>query len=233
MRVSTKQFQVLRYALGVLLLMLGIIGLKALIIWLANLLLYDIPILGGWLQSLEIIELVNIPLFAVLGFGMGAATLFLPPRRPLWQKSIALIIALPLVFLSGYWVQQTLWLRAVAASSEVTYRDAVEIANTVLAEEVGSEGFWGYFKLTTKLPILPTTTQQLSNITDDQRWFRSELTRFSGIEPGIFTLLFNGAGWGIRLVHLLIALLTGLIYFVKGIAWSDAVRLRHAATGKP
>lgn len=233
MRVSTKQFQVLRYVLGVLLLVLGIIGLKALIIWMANLFLYGIPIVGGWLQSLEIVELVNIPLFAVLGFGIGVATLYLPPRRPLWQKSIALMIALPLVFLSGYWVQQTLWLRSVAANSEVTYQDAVEVANTVLVEEIGSDGFWGYFRITTQLPILPTTTQELSNITNDQRWFRSELTRFSGIEPGIFTLLFNSTGWGIRLVHLLIALLTGLIYFVKGLAWSDAVRLRHAATGKP
>jgi hypothetical protein len=66
---------------------------------------------------------------------------------------------------------------------------------------------------------------------EDQKWFRSELTRFSGIEPGVFSMIFDGAGWGIRIFYMVLALLTGLIYFFKGLAWADVARLRKVAQG--
>ncbi|HEY9880766.1 MAG TPA: hypothetical protein V6D29_20070 [Leptolyngbyaceae cyanobacterium] len=224
---------ILQYLLTIALAILGAMLVKALIAWTAEVFLHPIPVLGGWLKSLEIVELSNVVVFAILGFSLGIATVHLPPRLPLWQKSLALAIAIPLVFFTSYWVRQTLWLYQVASSSEVSYQQATSVANQALKTVSGKEGFWGYFSATTQMPILPTTLADIQRLSDDQKWFRSELTRFSGLQPGLFSLVFSGAGWGLRVFQLLLATLTGIIYFIKGITWADAERLRRLAAGKP
>ncbi|NMF85525.1 hypothetical protein [Nodosilinea sp. P-1105] len=205
---------------------------KLIITWAAEVFLYPIPILGGWLKSLEIIELTNILLFALLGFGIGGASRYLSAKTPLGMKSIALIVALPLVFFSSYWLRYQMWLGQLSAQAERPRQDIVAMANQALERESGSQGFWGYYRITTKMPILPATTAELERMAQDQQWFRSELTRFSGIEPGVFSMIFDGAGWGIRIFHMLLAAITGLIYFSKGLAWADGARLRRLAKGK-
>lgn len=227
-----NQPPILQYLLTVVLIILGTILVKALIVWTAEVFLHPIPVVGGWLKSLEIVELSNVVVFAVLGFSLAMATVHLPPRLALWQKSLALAIAIPLVFLSSYWVRQTLWLYQVAASSSVSYQQATSVANQALKTVSGSDGFWGFFSSTTQMPLLPTTVADIQRLSDDQKWFRSELTRFSGLQPGLFSLVFSGAGWGLRLFQLALATLTGIIYFTKGLTWADAERLRRLASGK-
>lgn len=104
--------QYLQYCLLASLIVLTAMALKALLTWAAEAYLYSVPILGGWLKSLEIIELSNIVVFALLGIGLGAITLYLRPG-PFWRGAIALIIAMPLVFFSSYWVRYDLWLEAI------------------------------------------------------------------------------------------------------------------------
>lgn len=220
--------QYLQYCLLASLIVLTAMALKALLTWAAEAYLYSVPILGGWLKSLEIIELSNIVVFALLGIGLGAITLYLRPG-PFWRGAIALIIAMPLVFFSSYWVRYDLWLEAVVTFSGLPPVETIAIADEALASTSGSEGFWGYFRTTTQIPVLPSTPEELRNMTADQQWFRSELTRYSGLEPGIFSLLFTSAGWGIRVFHMVLALLTGVIYFVKGVVWADGARLRRLA----
>lgn len=228
--IKTKSPAV-QYLLTVLLITLGLMLFKAGVAWAAEIFLYPIPIVGGWLKSLEIVELVNIVVFALLGFGLGAATVYLPPRLLLWQKSLALGVAIPLVFLISYWVRQTLWIQEIATTAEISRPQAVQLANQALKGASGSRGFWGYFRYTTQMPILPTAPTDLQRLADDQKWFRSELTRFSGLEPGIFSLVFNGAGWGIRLFLIALSTITSAIYFPKGLIWADTVRLRRLAVG--
>ncbi len=205
---------------------------KLIITWAAEVFLYPLPIFGGWLKSLEIVELTNILLFALLGFGIGGASRYLSAKTPLGMKSIALIVALPLVFFSSYWLRYQMWLDQLSAQAELPRQEIVAMANQALERESGSQGFWGYYRTTTKMPILPATTAELERMAQDQQWFRSELTRFSGIEPGVFSMIFDGAGWGIRIFHMLLAAITGLIYFSKGLAWADGARLRRLAKGK-
>lgn len=229
--MPSKSASPLRYLLVVCLVILGLIGLKALIAWAAELYLYSIPIVGGWLKSLEVVELINILVFALLGLGIGGATLYLRPG-PLWRGALPLIVAMPLVFLSSYWVRYNLWVNQLAVTSELPRPAAVELASDSLQAASGSDGFWGFFRFTTQLPVMPTSAAELQNMTTDQQWFRSELTRFSGLEPGIFSRLFTAAGWGIRLFHVLLALLTGVIYFLKSAIWADGARLRRLAKKK-
>lgn len=220
-----------RYLLTVFAVTAAVIGVRFLVTWAAEVFLHPIPILGGWLKSLEIIELSVILLFAVLGFGLGSATHHLPAKTSLGLKAIALLVALPLVFFSSYWLRHHLWLSQLTAESTLTRQQITTLANQALSREGGSQGFWGYYTTTTRMPILPATVDELERMAEDQKWFRSELTRFSGIEPGVFSMIFDGAGWGIRLFYMGLAFLTGVIYFFKGLAEADAVRLRKLALG--
>jgi len=230
---STRyKYGVLRYFATVFAVIAALVGVKLLIAWAAEIYLHPIPILGGWLKSLEIVELVNIIVFALLGFGLGGATRYLPAKTPLGLKALVLIVAIPLVFFSSYWLRQTLWLNQLAVQANQPVGQIAALANRALARESGSEGFWGYFKITTKMPILPATVDELERMAEDQKWFRSELTRFSGIEPGVFSMIFDGAGWGIRVFHMALATLTGVIYFFKGLAWAETARLRRLAQSR-
>ncbi|PSN17448.1 hypothetical protein C7271_17650 [filamentous cyanobacterium CCP5] len=221
--VSQKYLQ---YLLLASLILLVAIATKALLAWAAEVYLYSVPVLGGWLKSLELIELSNIVVFALLGIGLGAATVYLRPG-PMWRGAITLIIAMPLVFFTSYWVRYDLWLQRITTASNLPPTEAAAIANEALASASDSKGFWGYFRATTQMPVLPTTHLELQTMTADQQWFRSELTRYSGLEPGIFSILFTAAGWGIRAFHIVLALLTGVIYFIKGTVWADGARLRR------
>ncbi len=222
---------VLKYLLTAVAVTAAVLGGRILITWAAEVFLYPIPILGGWLKSLEIVELSVIVLFAFLGFGLGGASRYLSAKTPLAIKSIVLLVALPLVFFSSYWLRQQLWIGQLTAESDLTREQVTALANQALVNQGSSEGFWGYYTTTTRMPILPATVAELERMVEDQKWFRSELTRFSGIEPGVFSMIFDGAGWGIRIFYMLLALLTGIIYFFKGLAWADVVRLRKVAQG--
>lgn len=227
-----RSSSILKYLVTAVLITALVILARLAITWAAEMFLYPVPIVGGWLKSLEIIELSVIVLFAFLGFGLGGASRYLGAKTPLAIKSLAFVVALPLVFFSSYWLRYQLWINQLTAESNLPRAEIVEMADTALARESGSQGFWGYYRTTTKMPILPATGSELQRMTEDQKWFRSELTRFSGIEPGVFSMLFDGAGWGIRIFYMLLATITGIIYFFKGLAWADGVRLRTLTKSK-
>ncbi len=62
------------FAIGIGLSLL-LAALKAIAAWLADVFLYSVPWIGGFLKSIELIELFNLVVFAILGAGIGAATL--------------------------------------------------------------------------------------------------------------------------------------------------------------
>lgn len=218
-----------QYLLTVFAITAAVIGLRLLITWAAEIFLHPIPILGGWLKSLEIVELSVIVLFALLGFGLAGASRHLSAKTAVGIKALALLVALPLVFFSSYWLRHHLWLSQLTAESDLTREQITTLANQALVQQGSSGGFWGYYTTTTRMPILPATVAELQRMADDQKWFRSELTRFSGIQPGVFSMIFDGAGWGIRLFYMGLAFLTAIIYFSKGLAWADTARLRRVA----
>jgi hypothetical protein len=222
----------LRYVITVIFVVALVLLARLAITWAAEAFLHPLPIAGGWIKSLELVELSVIPLFAVLGWGLGAASRHLPSKSPLLLKTLALVVIFPLIFFSSYWLRYQLWLDQVSAQSDLPRQQVIDTANIALERESGSTGFWGYYRTTTRMPLLPATGAELQRMTEDQRWFRAELTRFSGIEPGVFSMIFDGAGWGIRLFYLMLAIITSLIYFLKGLAWADTQRLRSLTKPK-
>ncbi|MGD1906912.1 MAG: hypothetical protein ACFB0C_13075 [Leptolyngbyaceae cyanobacterium] len=131
---------------------------------------------------------------------------------------------MPIVFLSSYGVRQYFWVQAVATASELSPPEAQRVTNVLLVEATGHSGLLGFFLYTPRMPILPTDLGGLQTIDDDDKWFRSELTRYSGVQPGLFSLLFRLTGWGIRLFYVGLAIVTAGIYFTKGATWADNQR---------
>ncbi|MDB9528470.1 hypothetical protein PN498_20935 [Oscillatoria sp. CS-180] len=223
-KASSKSSKLLRYFCATFLLIAGIVALKCGLAWASERYVYTLPILGGLLKSLELIEVTNVVIFAILGVGLGAFTLWLPRQWGLLPKVLPLVIAVPLVFMSGYAVRYHVWVQQVAVQSELLPTQAQRVTNALLEQATGNQGVVGFFRYTIQVPILPTDLRALQSIDEDDKWFRSELTRFSGLEPGLFSMVFKLTGWGIRLFYTLLATVTAVIYFAKGIVWANQNR---------
>lgn len=220
----TQSSQPIKYFFAAVLLIGAVTVLKGGISFAAERFVYTLPIMGGLLKSLELIEVSNVVVFAVLGVGLGAITLWLPQRWRIPPKAIALIIGVPIVFIAGYIVQYHIWIQQVALQSQLLPAQANQVTDSLLVQATGKKGIWGFFQYTVQVPILPTDLSALKTVDEDDKWFRSELSRFSGLEPGIFTRLFRLTGWGIRLFYILLALITAIIYFAKGLVWAEGRR---------
>jgi hypothetical protein len=192
--------------------------------WAMDRYVYSLPVLGGWLESLELVELSNVLVLALLGVGLGAATRWLPRSPRWWQRVLVLGLSVPVVFLSSYGVRQALWVQEVAATSNIPLAQATLVTDRLLLEATGREGLPGFFLYTVRSPLLPTELSALTSLNEEDQWFRSELTRYSGVEPGLFALIFRLTGWGIRLVYIGLAAITAIIYFARGILWANARR---------
>jgi len=216
--------QPLRYVGATVLLVVGTVALRGAIAWGAEYFVYTLPIIGGLLKSLELVEVTNVIVFALLGVGLGAFTRWLPKRAHVLVKAIILIVAVPLVFFAGYGVRHHIWVQQVAVTSDLLPAQAQQVTDSLLEQATGQAGLLGFFRYTVQVPILPTDLSALQTVDEDDKWFRSELTRYSGLEPGIFTLLFRLTGWGIRLFYTLLAVVTAIIYFTKGLVWADNQR---------
>ena len=65
-------------------------GLKAIVAGLAERYLYSVPFVGGFLRSIELAEISNWVVFALLAGGIGAATFFAASQlEQLGENSIA------------------------------------------------------------------------------------------------------------------------------------------------
>jgi hypothetical protein len=221
---SAKASKLLRYICATLLLIGGMMALKGAIAWASETFVYTLPLLGGLLKSLELMEVTNVIVFAILGVSLGAFTLWLPRQWGLLPKLIPFIVAVPLVFMTGYAVRYHIWVEQVAVQSELLPAQAEQVTNTLLRQATGNEGLIGFFRYTVQVPILPTDLRALQSIDKDDKWFRSELTRFSGLEPGLFTMAFKLTGWGIRTFYVLLAVITATLYFAKGLVWANRSR---------
>jgi succinate dehydrogenase/fumarate reductase cytochrome b subunit len=203
---------------------IGLFLLKGALAWGAEQFVYVLPLVGGLLQSLELVEITNVVVFALLGLGLGAATVWLPSRWSRLRRSLLLVIAVPIVFLSSYGVRQFFWVQAVAVTSEISVPEAQRVTDVLLEEATGHPGLAGFFLYTPRMPVLPTDLGGIQTVDEEDKWFRSELTRYSGVQPGLFSLLFRLTGWGIRLFYMGLAVITAGIYCTKGMVWADGRR---------
>ncbi len=213
------------FAIGIGLSLL-LAGLKAIAAWLAESFLYSVPWIGGFLKSIELIEIVNLVIFAILGAGIGAATFLLPAR---WnhQAKMALLIAVsPFVFSASYMMQQNLWIREVAARANISYDEARDLTNAFLVRQGDSGGFFGYYPFSTQFTDLPTRREELESqaLINPSQALVKELDSYNDPRADAVAFVFERVGWLMRLMYMTLAALMALIYYFKGHDWAEHQR---------
>jgi hypothetical protein len=209
--------------------------IKSAIAWIADIYVYSLPWVGGFLRSVELAELSNLLAFALLGGGIGSATYFLPRRWNHKAKLALLIFLSPFVFSASYLTQQNLWIRKVAARASVSYQEARDITNSFLERETDNKGFFGYFPFSTRLADLPVQPDILSSdlaVTPNDL-LTEELSGYDDPRADAMAFVFKRVGWMIRFMYIFIAALTGLIYYFKGCDWAEETYQRTAGDHPP
>lgn len=221
---KTTNQRIGQFAIATLFVVVIAILLKILMTFLGEVYVYSIPILGGLLQSIEVVEVCNFLIFAILGFGVGVATVFLPTRLRQRWGAIALLILIPVVISSGYMMRHHYWVRQVAAEAQISVAEARSTTDQLLQSEIGADGSLGYFLYTIKVPLLPTDAQSIQDLANSEQRLNREVVEMSGLQSKTVSLLFDFVGWCVRGFYLFIALMTACIYFYKGIGRVHSVR---------
>lgn len=198
-------------------------ALKAVAAGLAEVYLYSIPWIGGFLRSIELAEISNWLVFALLGSGIGAATFYLPARWNIWAKTGLLLAVSPFVFSASYMMQQHLWIQRVATRADISYDEARNLTNAFLEREAGNGGFFGFYPFSTEVAELPTQRQDLESEQrgNPSKLLAQELSSYKDPKADIVAYVFERVGWLIRFMYMTLAALTGLIYYFKGQEWAD------------
>jgi hypothetical protein len=210
-------------------------ALKAIAAGLAETYLYSVPWIGGFLRSIELAEISNLLVFALLASGIGAATFWLPKRWNSWAKGALLIGVSPFVFSASYLMQQHLWVQRVATRADISYGEARNLTNAFLKREVGSEGFSGFYPFSAEVSELPTRRQSLEsgNAGNPSKLLTQELEGYQDPRADAAAYLFERVGWLVRFMYMTIAALTALIYYFKGQEWAENKRLERKPPKPP
>ncbi|NJM99309.1 MAG: hypothetical protein HC800_21160 [Phormidesmis sp. RL_2_1] len=205
-------------------------GLKAAIAWLAEVYVYAVPWVGGFLRSIELVEISNWLVFALLSVGIGAATFLLPRRWNQWARVALLIGVSPFVFSASYLMQQHLWIQKVATSANISYREARQLTHEYLTQKAGHGGFFGFYSFSTEMAELPIRREELTSTTSGNaaRALSEELSSYNDPRASFLAFILERVGWLIRFMYMLLAGLTALTYYFKGHRWAEQKRQANA-----
>ncbi|MCT7950072.1 hypothetical protein NG798_09770 [Ancylothrix sp. C2] len=179
--------------------------------------IYNISILGDILQGIQVVEVLNVLVFAILGMGLGVAAGLLPKKSGIYAGAILVILSLPVLVVLSDVVKYNDWVNQVADVERVTYPQAEKITSSFLQSRVGSPGFLGFYLHTASYPVLPVKQVEMKEIRNPNLRVASRFSNFSKIEPQKIAALFSISGWGIRLFYFLVAVMTVIYHFQEGL----------------
>jgi hypothetical protein len=198
-----------------------IVGVSILIkfaaLLLADKLLYTILIIGDLLRGIEIIELLNILVFAFIGMGFGVATKLLPPKYCRQISAFLLIPIVPLVFMSTPAIRYNSWLDKVAESDKLSPTETATLTNSFLNRKVGVEGFLGYYVYTGQFPVIPTKQSEMKDLDSFEKKVNSRFVQLTGIAPTIVSWSMRVCFWLIRIFYFCIAVIATIVHFREGV----------------
>ncbi|MFM9264151.1 hypothetical protein [Tychonema sp. BBK16] len=208
-------------AIGYLVSAVMIVGISVLIkfvaLMLADKLLYTILILGDLLRGIEIIELLNILVFAFIGMGFGLATRLLKPEYGRKVSAILLIAIVPLVFMSTPIIRYNSWLDKVEESDKLSSAETTTLTNSFLKKQVGIEGFLGYYFYTGQFPVIPTNKSEMKDLDSFEKKVNSRFVQLTGAAPTIVSWSMLICFWLIRIFYFSIAVIATIAHFRQGV----------------
>lgn len=228
MQNRQTNFQLFLYLLCIFLIILGVGLLKRLSIFVANEYLYSIPILGEILQSIEIGELVNIIVFAVLGLFIGVSTYLYPQQNPRAVSSLILIISVPLLFTLTSWVRYHEWLTYFSIQEKILVPEATQITNTFLNDNVGVSGFPGFYLYTGKYPVIPSNREEMKAMVEIDQKVKGKFTQFLNQQADLVTFIYTHQGWLIRGFYFAMTVVTAVYHFQVGLKEAEFLEHRRA-----
>lgn len=199
-----------------------IVGISVLIkfvaLMLADKILYTILILGDLLRGIEIIELLNILVFAFIGMGFGLATRLLKPQYGRQVSAFLLIAIVPLVFMSTPIIRYNHWLEKVEELDKLSPAETTTLTNSFLKKQVGMQGFLGYYFYTGQFPVIPANQSEMKDLDRFEKKVNSRFVQLTGLAPTIVSWSMLICFWLIRIFYFSIAVIATIVHFRQGIA---------------
>lgn len=191
--------------------------LKVIALVLAHNFIYPIFVFGDLLRGLELINLLNLLVFAVVGMGFGLATALLPGETGKKISTGFLIIAIPVIIAIPQFVKYDLWINDIVIDDNIPKPQAQTTANSFLERRVSHEGVFGFYLYTGQFPMIPTRTSQMEDLEKLEKQVNSKFVKFSGIPPTFINIIMGICFWGIRLFYFGIAVITAISHFKEGL----------------
>lgn len=193
-------------------------GVKLAAILVAERLIYEIQIVGDVLRGIQVIEILNILVFAILGMGFGVATILLPRKVGVPISSLLIIALLPVIFCTTDIVKYSNWVNEIAERDNLEYVKAEQLTNSFLKSRVGQQGFLGFYIHTAEFPVLPTKKAEMESVGAHKQKVTSRFATITKIDSKKIAALFSISGWGIRAFYFLVAVMTTIIHFREGLS---------------
>lgn len=189
--------------------------------------LYKIPLLGDLLLSLEIIELLNILVFAILGIGFGVATILLPRMFANRVSLILLLILVPLIYSSSIFFKYQAWVQNFSINENISYEQSQKITDTFLDDKIKKKSVLGFYLYTASFPVIPAkekdmietdalmhnTQQRIHNVFS----YVNEVLNKNYFTKTRIDLLFQLRGWILRFFYFVISTFTAIANFKTGL----------------
>ena len=119
--------------------------------------LYQIQFLGDLLRGVEASEVFNVVVFAILGLGLGLATLLVPRDLGIRVNATVGLLALPAILSISSTIRYESWLDEFARAEELTTEQAIAQTDIYLQDKVDRTGALGFYLHTANDPGLPRT----------------------------------------------------------------------------
>lgn len=193
------------------------IAIKVLILKLAHQFIYPIFMFGDLLRGLEIIDLLNILVFAIVGMGLGLATGLLPTPNARKISTFFLILLIPLILAVPQIVKYNLWVGDIAQDDDIPVSQAQTVADNFLQRRINRDGVFGFYLYTGQFPMIPTRQVQMQELERLEKQVNSKFVRVSGIPPTLITIIMGVCFWGIRMFYFAIAVITAIAHYREGL----------------
>ena len=219
MRLSKLLSRTLLYIFIAILLIFIAVSIKAISNLIAEQFLYQIIIIGDLFDILEVVEFVNVLVFAILGMGFGLATILLPKIVRQQTSALLLIILVPLIFSTNAIIEYNTWINTVADKQKISYPQAENLTNSFLNHRVGLDGFFGYYVYTAQFPVLPTSQDDIKGVEKLEQKVRLQffsVNKLIGLKPEIIFGLLATSRWMIRIFYFSLAVVATVRHFQEG-----------------
>lgn len=193
------------------------IALKVVALKLAHQFIYPIFMFGDLLRGLEIIDLLNILVFAIVGMGFGLATGLLPIPEARKISTFFLVLLIPIILAIPQIVKYNLWVEDIAIDDEIPLPQAETVADSFLKRRINHDGVFGFYLYTGQFPMIPTRQIQMQELERLEKQVNSKFVRVSGVPPTVVTLLMGICFWGIRVFYLAVAVITTIAHYREGL----------------